>query len=256
VNSPSRWSAETRRNVLVVVLIVASGSVDAVGFLRLGGVFTSVMTANMVLLGVSAGTRDAALAMHAGTAFGGYILGSYVGSLVSGHPEDDQPVWPERVSVTLTVELAVLAVFAAWWEATGGHPPGAETYGLLAVNATALGIQSAAVLRFGVPGLSTTYLTGTLTQFVASLSRGRFRTQSLASLLAVVSGGAVGAVLAVEAPRFMPIVPLGVVALVLAGSLAALPSRRLVCRPPGTSLPIPAHRTTGPMRARAPEGDQ
>jgi uncharacterized membrane protein YoaK (UPF0700 family) len=221
VSSPSRWSAETRRSVLVVVLIVASGSVDAVGFLRLGGVFTSVMTANMVLLGVSAGTHDAALAMHAGTAFGGYVLGSFVGSRVAGHPEKDQPVWPKRVSVTLTVELAVLAVFAAWWEATGGHPPGAETYGLLALNATALGIQSAAVLRFGVPGLSTTYLTGTLTQFVASLSRGRFLTQSLASLLAVVSGGAVGAVLAVEAPRFMPIVPLGVVALVLAGSLAA-----------------------------------
>jgi uncharacterized membrane protein YoaK (UPF0700 family) len=54
----SAWTAETKRNALVVVLIVASGSVDAVGFLRLGGVFTSVMTANMVLLGVSAGTRD------------------------------------------------------------------------------------------------------------------------------------------------------------------------------------------------------
>ncbi len=215
MSSPSRWSAETKRNVLVVVLIVASGSLDAVGFLRLGGVFTSVMTANMVLLGVSAGTHDAALAAHAGAAFAGYVLGSFAGSRVSGHAEDDQPVWPDRISVTLAVELALLAVFAAWWEATGGHPPHAQTYGLLAVNAVALGIQSGAVLRFRVPGLSTTYLTGTLTQFVASLSRGRFPAQGLASLLAVVSGGAIGAVLAVEAPRFMPIVPLGVVALVL-----------------------------------------
>ncbi len=221
MSSPSRWSAETKRNVLVVALIVASGSLDAVGFLRLGGVFTSVMTANMVLLGVSAGTRDAALAAHAGAAFGGYILGSFVGSRVSGHAERDQPVWPDRISVTLAIELGLLAVSAAWWEATGGHPPGAETYGLLAVNAIALGTQSGAVLRFGVSGLSTTYLTGTLTQFVASLSRGRLLTQSLASLVAVVSGGTVGAVLAVEAPRFMPIVPLGVVALVLVGSRVA-----------------------------------
>ncbi len=218
MSSPSGWSAETKRNVLVVVLIVASGSLDAVGFLRLGGVFTSVMTANMVLLGVSAGTHDAALAAHAGAAFAGYILGSFAGSRLSGHAADDQPVWPDRVSMTLAVELAVLTVFAAWWEATGGHPPGAETYGLLAVNAIALGIQSAAILRFGISGLSTTYLTGTLTQFVASLSRGRFLSQGLASLLAVVSGGAVGAVLAVEAPRFVPVVPLGAVALVLAGS--------------------------------------
>jgi uncharacterized membrane protein YoaK (UPF0700 family) len=221
VSSPSRWSAETKRNVLVVVLIVASGSLDAVGFLRLGEVFTSVMTANMVLLGVSAGTHDAALAAHAGAAFGGYILGSFAGSRVAGPAQDDQPVWPARISVTLAVELALLAVFAGWWEATGGHPPGAQTYGLLAVNAIALGIQSGAVLRFGVPGLSTTYLTNTLTQFVASLSRGRFLNQSLARLVAVVSGGAVGAVLAVEAPRFMPIVPLGVVALVLVGSYLA-----------------------------------
>jgi uncharacterized membrane protein YoaK (UPF0700 family) len=226
VSSPSRWSAETKRNVLVVVLIVASGSLDAVGFLRLGGVFTSVMTANMVLLGVSAGTHDAALAVHVGAAFGGYLLGSFVGSRVSGSAQGDQPVWPDRVSVTLAVELAMLTVFAAWWEATGGHPPGAQTYGLIAVNAVALGIQSAAVLRFGVPGLSTTYLTGTLTQFVASLSRGRLLWRSLASLIAVVSGGVIAAVLAVEAPRFVPIVPLGVLGLVLAGSYVAFRADR------------------------------
>jgi uncharacterized membrane protein YoaK (UPF0700 family) len=35
--------------------------------------------------------------------------------------------------------------------------------GLLALTALALGIQSAAIQRFGVLGLSTTYLTGTLT---------------------------------------------------------------------------------------------
>jgi uncharacterized membrane protein YoaK (UPF0700 family) len=224
---------ETKRNVLVVVLIVASGALDAVGFLRLGGVFTSVMTANMVLLGVAAGTRDAALAAHAGAAFGGYILGSFAGSRLAGHAEDSQPVWPDRVNLTLTVELAVLAVSAGWWEATGGHPPGPQTYGLLALNAVALGMQSAAVLRFGVPGLSTTYLTGTLTQFVAALSRGRFLTQGLASLLAVVSGGAIGAVLAVEAPRFMPIVPLGAIALVLVASrLAFRAGQRLRERDP------------------------
>jgi uncharacterized membrane protein YoaK (UPF0700 family) len=223
VISVSRWSAETKRIVLVVALTAASGSLDAVGFLRLGGVFTSVMTANMVLLGVSAGTRDAALAVHVGTAFAAYIFGTFAGSRVAGRAQDNQPVWPRRISLTLGVELAVLAVFAAWWEATGGHPPTDETYGLLAVNATALGIQSAAVLRFGVPNLSTTYLTGTLTQYVAGLSSGANRvfTRGLARLVAVIAGGGIGAVLAMEAPRFVPIVPLGVLVLVLAGSYLA-----------------------------------
>lgn len=113
----------------------------------------------------------------------------------------------------------MLAVFAAWWEVNAGHPTGAATYALLAVNAAALGIQSGAVLRFGVSGLSTTYLTGTLTQFVASLHDGahRLSTRSIASLIALISGAALGAVLAVETRRLMPIVPLGVVILVLVG---------------------------------------
>ena len=112
----------------------------------------------------------------------------------------------------------MLAVFAAWWEVNAGHPTGAATYALLAVNAAALGIQRA-VLRFGVSGLSTTYLTGTLTQFVASLHDGahRLSTRSIASLIALISGAALGAVLAVETRRLMPIVPLGVVILVLVG---------------------------------------
>ena len=220
MSSTWRRSPETRRCVLVVFLTVATGSVDAVGFLRLGGVFTSVMTANMVLLGVSAGKRDASLALHAGAAFAGYTLGAFVGSRVAGRAVEDQSVWPRRISLTLGVELAVLAVFTTWWEATAGRPPDAATYALLAVNATALGIQSAAVLRFGVSDLSTTYLTGTLTQVVASLGSGahRLSTRSLASLLALVSGGALGAVLAIEARRIMPVVPLGVVILVLVGS--------------------------------------
>ncbi len=224
VGSGSRWSAETNRDVLVVVLTLVTGSLDAVGFLRLGGVFTSVTTANMVLLGISAGRHDAALAVHAGVAVAGYILGAFVGSRVAGRPEDGQPIWPRRVSVTLGVELVVLLVFAGWWEATGGHPPSSATYWLVAVNATGLGAESGAVLRFGDPNLSTTYLTGTLTHFVASFSGGpkALSIRSLAMLIALVVGGALGAVLATEAPRFAPVLPVGALLLVLVGSHLAI----------------------------------
>jgi len=222
MRSLSMWSHETRRDVLIVVLTAASGSVDAVGFLRLGGVFTSVMTANMVLLGVSAGRHDGALALHAGAAFAGYVLGAIVGSMVAGRSVEGQPSWPRSITTALGVELVALVVFAAWWEATSGRPSGASTYALLAVNATALGIQSGAVLRFGVQSLSTTYLTGTLTQFVASLhGPHRLSTRSLALLLAVTAGGALGAVIAIEAPRFVPAVPLGLVVLVMVGAVFA-----------------------------------
>jgi uncharacterized membrane protein YoaK (UPF0700 family) len=219
VGVASSWSAITKRDALVVILTLVTGSLDAVGFLRLGGVFTSVMTANMVLLGISAARHDAALALHNGTAFGAYVLGVLVGSRVATGTGGEQGVWPRRITVALTVELAVLVVSTTWWEVAGGHPSSTSTYPLLALNALALGVQSAAVLGFREPGLSTTYLTGTLTQLLASISeRKRFPRRSLAILVALVSGGALGAVLAIDAPRWAPVAPLGALVLVIVGS--------------------------------------
>ncbi|MBV8347247.1 MAG: DUF1275 family protein, partial [Mycolicibacterium sp.] len=82
--------------------------------------------------------------------------------------------------------------YAAGWRAVGGHPRGAvTTAGLLALAAFALGVQAAAVKRFGVSGLSTTYLTGTLTTLVTRLAGGgRLRdvARHLALLVALVLG--------------------------------------------------------------------
>ncbi|HEX5292883.1 MAG TPA: DUF1275 family protein, partial [Streptosporangiaceae bacterium] len=45
----------TLRDALMVALTLVTGATDAVAFTRLGNVFTSVMTGNMVLLGVAVG---------------------------------------------------------------------------------------------------------------------------------------------------------------------------------------------------------
>ena len=205
------------RDALVVVLTFVSGATDALGFVRLGNVFTSVMTGNMVLLGVAAGRQQAALALHAGDAFVGFVVGALVGARVAGRPVEAQPMWPRAVSRALAVELLAFIVVAAWWEAVGGHPTTDTTYALLAVNAVALGIQSSAIIRFGVAGLSSTYLTGTLTTFVASLATrsGPFPRRSLALLVSVVVGAALGGVLTVEVPRAAPLVPIVLVVAVL-----------------------------------------
>ncbi len=215
------------RALLVVLLTLVTGVTDAIGFTRLGGVFTSVMTGNMVLLGVAVGRASATLAIHTGVAFVAYVAGGFVGAHVAGHvPEGSgsDEVWPRRVTTTLAVELVVLAAFAAGWEASGGHPATGVTSILLALNAVALGIQSAAVLRFGVGGLSTTYLTGTLTTVLGSVARRdpfRSYARSVAVLLALVGGACLGALAAIHAPLAAPafqLVPLGVVVLLGATS--------------------------------------
>ncbi len=206
---------EETRNVLVVVLTVATGATDAIGFIRLGGVFTSVMTGNLVLLGVAAGRVNGALALHAGLAVVGYVLGVWAGTRMAGRPLPAQPVWPRKITSTLAVELAVFAVFGTWWGVAGGHPSRQATYVLIAVNAVALGIQSGAVMRFGLPGLSTTYLTGTLTDVVAGFTRRRPPLLSLAVFLALLAGAGIGAVLTIEVPASAPAIPLCVLVLVL-----------------------------------------
>lgn len=70
-------------HVLPLALTGVTGAVDATGSLRLGDVFTSVMTDNMVLLGLAAGTADVVLALHIGVAFAGYVSGVLLGSLSS-----------------------------------------------------------------------------------------------------------------------------------------------------------------------------
>jgi uncharacterized membrane protein YoaK (UPF0700 family) len=212
---------EGARDVLVVVLTVATGATDAIGFTRLGGVFTSVMTGNIVLLGVSAGRGDGSLAMHAGLALGGYVLGTWVGTRVAGPAVDQQPVWPRPVTAALGIELVLFAAFGAWWEVADGRPSHHATYVLITINAVALGIQSGAVIRFGAQGLSTTYLTGTLTDLVAGYSRRQasLLNRSTAILLALLGGAGLGAVLTIEFPRSAPAIPLGVLVFVIAAAI-------------------------------------
>ncbi|HXW35179.1 MAG TPA: YoaK family protein [Acidimicrobiales bacterium] len=205
------------RGVLIVLLTVATGATDAIGFIRLGGVFTSVMTANMVLLGISGVRKDGSLALHSGTALIGFVVGSWLGALVAGPRTQQQGIWPRRISAALAVELGAFVFFGIWWEASAGHPSGNATYVLIAVNALALGIQSGAVLRFGITGMSTTYLTGTLTQIMSGLAlrKRHIPTRSLAVMLALVTGAALGALLVIEAPRAAPAIPLGLLVVVL-----------------------------------------
>jgi uncharacterized membrane protein YoaK (UPF0700 family) len=69
-----------RLDALVAILAMTAGATDAISFLGLGGVFSSVMTANLVLLGLGAGQQNGPLAVHAGAALTGYIVAALAAS--------------------------------------------------------------------------------------------------------------------------------------------------------------------------------
>ena len=156
--TPATW-----RNVLLVLLSLAAGCVDAVGYLGFGEVFVANMTGNTVLLGIAVGQADGEAALRAGTALGGFICGVAAGAILVGRKRE-RPLWPQAVTAALAVELFVLAVFAGGWLLfAGSEPSGGTALVLISLSALAMGVQSSAVRRLGVPGVATTYITGTLT---------------------------------------------------------------------------------------------
>lgn len=214
------------RDSLVVALTLTTGAMDAVAYLRLGRVFSSVITGDLALLGVAAGQRHGGLAVNGGLALAGYGIGALAGGMVAGTPAEGQPVWPRRATATLMAELLLLCGFSGGWLAAGGHPAGWVRLVLLAVAAAAMGIQSTAVRRLGQ--MSTTYLTSTLTGLVQALAILRWPAEwqrSAGVLLGFVCGAVCGATAALAAPSLVPAALLVPLAAVVAGSLPAAAGR-------------------------------
>jgi uncharacterized membrane protein YoaK (UPF0700 family) len=233
-----RMDTRPRQQILTLIAIAltfGSGATDVASFTRLGGVFTSVMTGNIVLWGLSAAQHSVSLFSHTAVSIAGYIAGVAAGTWVghgfkmygSGKPDeaDRDSVLPAHVSWALFTELVLLAGLAAGWEATGARPAGWEKFVLLAVTAAAMGVQSSAVNEMGLTNLSTTFLTGTLTGLVSSLARPGQDTRHRARRFGVLAGLAAGALLCgllvATVPRAVPALPLA--AVVTALVLSAVP---------------------------------
>jgi uncharacterized membrane protein YoaK (UPF0700 family) len=209
------------RDSLVVVLTLTTGAVDVTSFLALGNAFSSVVTGNMVLLGAAAGTGRAELAVHSGVALAGYIAGVMAGAPLAARRPHATGTWPPSVTVTLAVELVILAAFSVGWDLAGGHPSGAGQLVLLAVLAAAMGLQAAAVRRLGQ--MSTTYLTSTLTAVVAGLVTGSKpdgMARSLGVLTTLIVGAIAGGILLDEARAWVPLMILLPLGLVIGASVA------------------------------------
>jgi uncharacterized membrane protein YoaK (UPF0700 family) len=208
-----RWSGADLirvRNIAAMAMATTSGATDAIGYLALGHVFTSAMTGNLVLLGISLGHRNGERAGRVLASLACFMVGAAFGARIARSRKDDDPVWPPAITRALAIEAVILVMYATCWWSVGGRLDVFEKAVLLGLGAIALGIQSSAMQRFGV-GLNTTFLSGSLTTLVGRLATGhRFREtrHHLLLLLGLVCGGAVAAVLVLHAPAFAPLIQL------------------------------------------------
>lgn len=211
-----RWAR--RRHRLLLLLAFTSGAIDAIGLVALGGVFTSVMTGNLIFLGAGLATGDGEEAIRALVAIFAFMAGAFLGARIAGSSRQQDHPWPRAVSIALGVELVLLLCFSAAWWFSAGEPGSRMQIMLLAIVALALGVQSSAILRFGIQGLSTTYMTGTLTSMMSALAARRHPKNVVAStqiLLSVVCGAGAAAVVHSLAPLAVPVLQFGPVVLVL-----------------------------------------
>lgn len=140
-------SARGREVALALVLAAVAGSLDAIGFLHLGGYFVSFMSGNTTRM--SAEAVDLRWA-DTGRAVGLIVLffvGGVIGALLSR-------VRDGRVTV-LAASTLLVAASAALSVMSSAVPP------ILGV-AVAMGVMNATFLRDGEVSIGLTYMTGTL----------------------------------------------------------------------------------------------
>jgi uncharacterized membrane protein YoaK (UPF0700 family) len=216
-----------RRDALVMLLTVAAGATNVLSLTGLGGVPASIMTANLVIAGLSTTHHEGALGWHAGVALAGFIVAVFVTTRLirAGHKdagETKRPTWPRPVAIALAAEAVPLAGVAVGWGVTGGRPGGAVQLVLCATAAFAMGIQSAAVRALEVAGLSSTFFTGTLTDTVrdlAGVGQLHWKRGAVGIVTLIAGAAAEGAVLSYGSQRLGSVLPVALVGCVVALSL-------------------------------------
>ncbi len=165
---PDRQDLNRRRTKSFVALVLAfvAGTVDIIGYISFGGVFTAHLTGNTVHMGESLIVRHWWEALTAGAIILTFFCGSMVGRTVIeiGSRRKMQSV----AAATLLLEAGLLFTVLM----LGNR----DQFLLLALMAAAMGVQTATLTRVGSLTVHTTFVTGMLNKLAQLLSHALFLT--------------------------------------------------------------------------------
>jgi uncharacterized membrane protein YoaK (UPF0700 family) len=176
-------------------LTLVTGVIDAVSFLGLGHVFTANMTGNVVFIGFALGGAPDLSVARSLVALSAFASGSLIG----GRAANAGDRTPAALLLTaMSIEILLLLIAAAA-TLVPQRMAQSNVYLVLVFTALAMGLRNAVVRKLGVPDLSTTVLTLTVTGLAADSrwSGGEAPRQGrrLFSMLAMCAGALIGAVL-------------------------------------------------------------
>jgi uncharacterized membrane protein YoaK (UPF0700 family) len=215
----------------LLVLTAVTGLVDAVSYLRLGRVFVANMTGNVVFLGLSVDPQSGLSAGASATALAGFTGGAFGAGWAASRLAHRPRQW---LGSTLAAEALILTVVAVL---TGFGMLAFEGHGrevIIVVLAVALGMQNGTIRHFGVPDLTTTVLTMSLTGLSSDSAlaggKGSRPIRRLGSVLTMLAGALVGAALLQWSPT--AVIALAAVSVAAVAGTFLLAGRHEDTRPP------------------------
>jgi len=155
--------------IMLVLLACVAGSVDVMSYYRLGNVFTANMTGNTVLLGLSIGQGNVASSLHRLAALAGFFSGALIGAYIV---ENTKKGWSNYITISLSIETTIIFILVYIWFFEGKVIDDFALYVSIIMAGLAMGIQSATVRHLNIPGIITTFLTGTITSIGMGMVKG------------------------------------------------------------------------------------
>ncbi|HET9886835.1 MAG TPA: YoaK family protein [bacterium] len=181
---------------ILLALTFVTGVLDALAYLALGRVFTANITGNMVLLGFAAGGAQGLSILRPAVAVVAFIAGAlWGGRLFFRMKASPLSRWAgSAFGMESALFLAATIAAAGHGSEIAADTPRME---IIALTAIAMGIRNATIRKLGVPDITTTLLTLSVTGLaVDSRIVGGTRTRwarRTASVVAMLVGAAAGA---------------------------------------------------------------
>jgi len=219
---------ETRHHVsgpleLAIALAWAAGAVDAFVFQNVTPVFVANMSGNLIRFGIATGTTSTQSMMIDLLALVCFVVGTFAATVYVDHQLGRSRTMSARPVLAMEATLLVAMSLAIASAHDGYRPdPTAATFLIVALGATAMGLQAVALRRVGKVAVSTTYGTGALVRFGekaalgmrrAERDHGVERRRTMAVIAAVLAAYVIGAaiVAALPAATWVMLIPTAVI---------------------------------------------
>lgn len=176
--------------LILVLLTIFTGLVDAFSYMELGNVFVANITGNIIFLGFGLGGSGSVTGPALSTLF--FCAGAVAGGRLVFRRPAHRGILLGAASIVQTVPLVASALIVTSY----GHTDTFHRQVLIAVLATSMGWQFAIVRRVNVPDVRTVVVTTTITALVADASQSREQiVRRVLSVGALLAGAAAGALL-------------------------------------------------------------